>query len=225
MDRYEGAGASGQQLLRQIFRHGKDLAAHHPAFHGSPGEPHVRVARSRFFFQLFFLLFQIRFEKVPAFVLSFRIKACDPVAHAGHVLMREDPGPHVHAVEGAGHDHEGAVAAFGRILAEGLVKVQQLAKSRASADVHDPAVVFRAFRRETVGAAWLQLVRQIPARHEHGPPAALLHCLRNDLPQAVVIRERQAGQADPQDPAAAVFFPDEPERHHRAVIQFRIPLA
>ena len=128
-------------------------------------------------------------------------------------------------VERTRHDHKRPVSALRRLFAEGLVKFQQLAERRASAHVHDAAVVFRSLRGESVRSVRLQLVRKVPACDQHRPRSGVLDGSGDQLPQPVMVAERQSGQTDAYKLPARIFLPDEPQRHHRAVIERRVPLA
>ena len=117
------------------------------------------------------------------------------------------------------------MAAFRRLLTEVFVKIKQLAERSPSHHVHDPAVVLGSLRREAVRAVFLQFVRQVPAGDQDDPLPGLFRRPCDDLAQAVMIRKRQPGQADPYDLPFDIPLPDEAQRDHRAVIERRIPLS
>ena len=117
------------------------------------------------------------------------------------------------------------MAALRGPVAEVLAEIEQFAERGSAADVHDAAVVFRPFLGEAVGTVVLQFMGEVAAGDEYGPSAEVFRSLRDHLAEAVVIGQRQAGQADAHDLAAGIVLPDEPQRHHRAMVQRRVPFA
>ena len=122
------------------------------------------------------------------------------------------------------HDHEGTVAALRRALAEAFLEIQQLAEGRPTAHVHDALVILGSFRRVAVGTIFPQFVGKIAAGHVNYPAARFLRRLPDHLPQPVVVLQGQAGKPDAHQLEIGISLPDEIQRHHHAVIQFRFPL-
>ncbi len=80
-------------------------------------------------------------------------------------------------------------------------------------------------RRVAVGAVALQLVGQVAACDEHHPAAGLLRRLPYQLPQPVVVLQRQPRQPDAHQPEVLVMLADEVQRDHRAVVEPGVALA
>ena len=162
---------------------------------------------------------------MPAFIRSLRVESADAVAHAGHVLMGQLFRFHGQPVQRSRHDDERPVPALRGALAEGLVKLKQFPEGRPTAHVHDARIILRSLGRKAVRAISLQLVGKISAGDIRGPAAGFFHSPLDDLPQPVMLFQRQAGQPQPDQPEIIILLPDEIQRHHRAVIQCLFPLA
>ena len=65
---------------------------------------------------------------------------------------------------------------------------------------------------------------QVSAGDDHGLSSQRINGLRKDRSQFIVVGEWKSGKADTHDLPAFIFIPYKPQRHHRAMIEFRFLL-
>ena len=219
MDGDEGPGPAVRQLPGQPLRQGDGDPPAHPGLQAGSGKLDPGVLGDAFGLRLGRLLLQLRTQEVAAFVHAGGVEGADAVAHAGDVLVAQRGRLHRQPVQGPGHHDEGAVAAFRRLLAEFLGKVEELPEGGAGAHVHDARVVLRPLRREAVGPVGLELVAQVPAGDPHRPPPQHVHRQAHELPQGVMLRQGQGAEADAQELVVLPELAGKPEGHHDPVVQ------
>ena len=117
------------------------------------------------------------------------------------------------------------MAALGCPVAEALVKIKQFVKGGPAEHIHDALVVFRPLLCQAVGAVLLQPVGQVSAADDHGAPVQLFRRLPDQLAQMIVVRQREAGQPDPDQAIIRKKLIYIIQGDEGSVIQFRISLA
>ena len=92
--------------------------------------------------------------------MSFPSGSADAISNASDILMRQDSGFYGDPIQCACHDDKGTMSAFSGLFTERFIKGEKFFKSTTAADIHDPFIVLRTFRGETIWTVGLKLDRK-----------------------------------------------------------------
>ncbi len=128
-------------------------------------------------------------------------------------------------IQRARHDLKRTQAAFRRRIRQPGGDVQDREKIPRRERLCDLLVELRAFRRESVRTVLFQLVGEVPARDQDGAAAELFRGHRDALPEMIMRKRRQTGQADADEPVSRINLIQKIQRDQRSVVEALVPFA
>ena len=195
--RNEHTGGLPQHPVRQPIRRFQTLSG--------PNERLQRKTRKLYDFALGRLNFlkprglraQVGFAEAARFVRACGFKGSHRVPNAEGSFVGQKLRAHRLSIQRARHDLEAAGATGSGSLIEFRRNREDVQEISARHRAGDAFIVYRAFRREAVGAVRGQLVGQVAAGEKHRLPPDRGHSPGDGLAQPVMVHRRKPRKANP----------------------------